>query len=420
MFIIRFVFVFCILYGNLATAAFTSFKELEKALLQDTVYEYASRPQSSDPDGATHVNVRVVITDVQPIQHQSIDVIVHIQSTWDDQRLQYTHSRNPGTVNETLVNTLHDKVWKPDLYLEPEWTLNNDPGKLILRIISSGAVGSSKRFRATIPCSTRDVGIEHVNFLCTTRVIPHSHLIDEVRLHWTNIEPMQLRYGAVGDGSQITGEENGTCEWNYLSGMRQSCVEVKLYVKRHFPSIFYRLYIPSFMAVLMAWSSFWIHRDEASARIKLGTLVVWTVMTEYISIEVAFPEYLDNTAGNVWMCGCMIFTWASFIFYVIIHVVRRREKSKSRHEEEKEKEKEREAKRTGERALSISTLHPDARLADNGLKGYSVWDNRNKFKMTKVFVSSFKLERWCRLWFGLLFLAFTIFFLSYYGRDLFY
>ena len=140
--------------------------------------------------------------------------------------------------------------------------------------------------------------------------------------------------------------------------MRTSCVEVKLYVTRRFPSIFYRLYLPSLMAVLMAWSSFWIHRDEASARIKLGTLVVWTVMTEYISIEVAFPEYLDNTAGNVWMCGCMIFTWASFIFYVIIHVVRRREKSKIRHDEEKEKEREREAKRTGERALSISSLHP--------------------------------------------------------------
>jgi hypothetical protein len=39
-------------------------------------------------------------------------------------------------------------------------------------------------------------------------------------------------------------------------------------------------------------------------------------------------------------------------------VVRRREKSKLKHEDEKEKEREKEAKRTGERALSISSVHP--------------------------------------------------------------
>lgn len=140
--------------------------------------------------------------------------------------------------------------------------------------------------------------------------------------------------------------------------MTTSCLEVKVYVTKRFDSILYRLYLPSFMSVLIAWSSFWVHRDEASARIKLGTLVVWTVMTEYIALEVAFPRYLDNIAGNVWMLGCMVFTWASFILYVIIHVIRRREKSKHRHEEEKEKEAAKEEKRSGERAMSISVMHP--------------------------------------------------------------
>jgi hypothetical protein len=60
-------------------------------------------------------------------------------------------------------------------------------------------------------------------------VFSDSHLIDEVRLHWTNIEPMQLRYGAVGDGSQITGGENGTCEWNYLSGMYNLVIQKRLF-----------------------------------------------------------------------------------------------------------------------------------------------------------------------------------------------
>ncbi|XP_053400317.1 glycine receptor subunit alpha-2-like [Mercenaria mercenaria] len=409
-----------VFHSQFATAGFTSFQELETTLLQATLNEYASRPQSSDPDGAVNVGVRVVFTDVQPIQRESIDVIVHIQSEWDDVRLQYNvTSGTPARINETLIYALHEKIWKPDFYLEPEWTLNNDVGKMNIRIIANGQVGKNKRFRATIPCTTSFVGIEHTDFICTTRVMSYSYFDNEVKLYWVADEPLRLKYGAIDAASEITRGENDTCHWDTFDGMRTSCIEVKLFITKRFPSIFYRLYLPSFMAVLMAWSSFWIHRDEASARIKLGTLVVWTVMTEYISLEVAFPNYLDNIAGNVWMLGCMFFTWASFILYVIIHVVRRREKAKARHDEEREKEKEKEEKRTGERALSISALHPDARLASGGLKGYSVWDNRNKFKVTKIYISSFTLERWCRIWFGILFFGFTIFFLAFFGQDLF-
>ncbi|XP_053400316.1 glycine receptor subunit alpha-4-like [Mercenaria mercenaria] len=304
-----------------------SFQELETTLLQSTLNEYASRPHSSDPDGAVNVGVRVVFTDVQPIR-ESIDVIVHIQSVWEDARLQYNvTSGTPARINETLIYALHEKIWKPDLYLEPEWTVNNDVGKMNIRIIANGHVGKNKRFRATIPCTTSFVGIEHTDFICKTRVMSYSYFDNEVKLYWVADEPLRLKYGAIDAASEITGGENDTCHWDTFDGMRTSCIGVKLFISKRFPSIFYRLYLPSFMAVLMAWSSFWIHRDEASARIKLGTLVVWTVMTEYISLEVAFPNYLDNIAGNVWMLGCMFFTWASFILYVIIHVVRRREKA---------------------------------------------------------------------------------------------
>ncbi|XP_060557577.1 glycine receptor subunit alpha-4-like [Ruditapes philippinarum] len=411
-------FVYCI---DFSASVFTSFRELEAALLQATSNEYGGRPQDPvDSDGAVDVSVRVVVTDVQPIKRESIDVIAHIQSIWKDTRLQYNvTSRNPMKINETLAYSLHNRVWKPDLYLEPEWTLNSDSEIMLIRVNSNGNVGSNKRFRSTIPCTKSFIGIMHVDFICTTRVLSYSYLEDEVKLSWLDDDPLRLKYGAIDVESEITRGVNETCSWDIFNGMRTSCVEVKLYVTRHFPSIFYRLYIPSFMAVLMAWSSFWIHRDEASARIKLGTLVVWTVMSQYISIEVAFPEYLDNIAGNVWMFGCIFFTWASFILYVIIHVVRRREKSKLKHDEKKEKEREKEAKRTGERALSISSVHPDGKLERGGLKGYSVWRNKNKFKVTKIYMSSFTLERWCRIWYGLLFLGFTIFFLTFYGMDLF-
>ena len=112
------------------------------------------------------------------------------------------------------------------------------------------------------------------------------------------------------------------------------------------------------MAVMMAWSSFWIHRDEVSARIKLGTLVVWTMVTEFVTIGYTYPEYVRAPSGNVWMTACLSFTWLSFFLYIVVHVVRRREKAKVRQDMELEVKKKKEEKRTGERAFSISGIHP--------------------------------------------------------------
>ena len=118
------------------------------------------------------------------------------------------------------------------------------------------------------------------------------------------------------------------------------------------------MYMPSFMAVMMAWSSFWIHRDEVSARIKLGTLVVWTMVTEFITIGISYPEYLRSLSGNVWMTGCMSFTWLSFFLYIVVHVSRRREKARVKQTLEREHSRQEEERKTGERALSISEIHP--------------------------------------------------------------
>ena len=46
-----------------------------------------------------------------------------------------------------------------------------------------------------------------------------SHLIDEVKLQWIDTEPMQLKYGALDDESEVTGGDNSTCEWSFLGGI---------------------------------------------------------------------------------------------------------------------------------------------------------------------------------------------------------
>ena len=152
--------------------------------------------------------------------------------------------------------------------------------------------------------------------------------------------------------------------------LQSPCLEIQLYVTITFDWVFVHMYIPSFFAVLMAWSSFWIHRDEVSARIKLGTLVVWTVVTEFITIGYSYPEYLTVPVGNIWMIGCLSFTWLSFFLYVIVHVVRRREKARIKQDLELKYKKAEEEKKTGERAMSITSLHPVSLFQYHTFKSY--------------------------------------------------
>ncbi|WAQ99267.1 GLRA1-like protein, partial [Mya arenaria] len=232
------------------------------------------------------------------IQMKSLEIIVHLQSVWTDGRLQVASLAPNQSV--ALPEVLLGRMWTPDVYLEPEWNSAGVDEKRGVRMFASGVMGESR---------------------------------------------------------SIKSPERNLEELTYFRGHPSSCLEVQFHITRKFKSILFRVYLPSFLAVMMAWASFWIHRDEASARIKLGTLVSWVVVTEYMSIEYAFPRYLDYPAGNVWMIGCVVFTWLSFILYVAIHVVRRKEKTAARHEDEREKAKDKYHKRTGERLQSVSSLH---------------------------------------------------------------
>ncbi|XP_052791926.1 glycine receptor subunit alpha-2-like [Mya arenaria] len=328
---------------------------------------------------------------------KSLEIIVHLQSVWTDGRLQVASLAPNQSV--ALPEVLLGRMWTPDVYLEPEWNSAGVDEKRGVRMFASGVMGESRRMKATVPCevchacldkewsvivmcnyyhSTSVFAFLHLNrmkatvpcevshvwlaeerSICTTRLTSYSHHDEELELYWLLDEPLQLKFSAVDTGSQLYRAVHSRCEWEMIDGHPSSCLEVQFHITRKFKSILFRVYLPSFLAVMMAWASFWIHRDEASARIKLGTLVSWVVVTEYMSIEYAFPRYLDYPAGNVWMIGCVVFTWLSFILYVAIHVVRRKEKTAARHEDEREKAKDKYHKRTGERLQTAMLTNED-------------------------------------------------------------
>ncbi|XP_052791928.1 glycine receptor subunit alpha-2-like [Mya arenaria] len=344
------------------------FKDAERAILKDSSNKFLSIPDPNE--GVLKVATRVAVTDIKPVVDESLEIIVHLQSVWTDGRLQVASLAPNQSV--ALPEVLLWRMWTPDVYLEPEWNSAGVDEKRGVRMFASGVMGESRRMKATVPCevshawlakermkATVPCEVSHA-WLAKERIyLLDSHHDEELELYWLLDEPLQLKFSAVDTGSQLYRAVHSRCEWEMIDGHPSSCLEVQFHITRKFKSILFRVYLPSFLAVMMAWASFWIHRDEASARIKLGTLVSWVVVTEYMSIEYAFPRYLDYPAGNVWMIGCVVFTWLSFILYVAIHVVRRKEKTAARHEDEREKAKDKYHKRTGERLQTAMLTNED-------------------------------------------------------------
>ena len=128
----------------------------------------------------------------------------------------------------------------------------------------------------------------------------------------------------------------------------------------------------------------------SSARIKLETLVVWTVATEFVWLDYAYSEYMRGLGGQVWMIGCLSFCWLSFFVCIVVHVVRRREKARDKLEKEIVKTEKERGKRTGERTFSISDHHPVSLFLHTKVL---VCVNANAFTTKQNVVSFYWIQR---------------------------
>ena len=54
--------------------------------------------------------------------------------------------------------------------------------------------------------------------------------------------------------------------------------------------IFFQVYIPSSLIVVMSWVSFWLNRGAAPARVGLGVTTVLTMTTLMASVNAALPK----------------------------------------------------------------------------------------------------------------------------------
>ena len=102
-----------------------------------------------------------------------------------------------------------------------------------------------------------------------------------------------------------------------------SCVQLLVQIERSFAKNVVRMYMPSVFVVIVGWLSFWIDRNEVSARIKLGTLCLLAMITEEVGIKFLLPERYSFVAIEVWFIVNLVFVVMAMIEYTFVHAVDR-------------------------------------------------------------------------------------------------
>ncbi|KAK2162724.1 hypothetical protein NP493_1504g00003 [Ridgeia piscesae] len=86
----------------------------------------------------------------------------------------------------------------------------------------------------------------------------------------------------------------------------------------------------------MAWLSFWVNMDSASARVALGLTTVLTMAAQLSGSKANIPQVHYPKAIDVWMATCMVFVFAAMVKYAFVNSLSRespKNEKKKQHEE---------------------------------------------------------------------------------------
>ena len=109
-----------------------------------------------------------------------------------------------------------------------------------------------------------------------------------------------------------------------------SCLAVRFRFERYVKSHILNDYVVSYFIIVIAWLSFWIHRDAVPARITLGitTLLTMTTQLGNSSTGTAAVSYLK--AIDIWNTFCVVMVFAALMEFALVNVLSRREKAAAR------------------------------------------------------------------------------------------
>lgn len=80
-----------------------------------------------------------------------------------------------------------------------------------------------------------------------------------------------------------------------------------------------QVYLPNVAIILMLWLGFWVSLREVSARVRVVSIALTTMITQMVGIMIVFPDTVQMEPLMVWNAVCLLFMLLAFIEYIVVH-----------------------------------------------------------------------------------------------------
>ncbi|XP_066264771.1 gamma-aminobutyric acid receptor subunit beta-1-like [Branchiostoma lanceolatum] len=99
-----------------------------------------------------------------------------------------------------------------------------------------------------------------------------------------------------------------------------STIEVRFHFKRRLAYYVLQTFIPTTTVVVVSWSSFWLHYNEVSARITIGSTTL-LMLIRLGSQTMRMPHISYIRAIDIWHIGCLVFVLLVTLEFAVVHFI---------------------------------------------------------------------------------------------------
>uniref|UniRef100_A0A7E4VDU8 Neur_chan_LBD domain-containing protein n=1 Tax=Panagrellus redivivus TaxID=6233 RepID=A0A7E4VDU8_PANRE len=247
--------------------------------------------------------------------HATVDL--YLRQQYEDSRLSYEVDAREG-LEEISVPPTKD-VWKPDTYFTTaEEVTKESKGRQRIVVEPSGHVRISENRQIIVPIDNGDsfpfVNKRTINL----RLSSYTYDIDDVVYLWANSPPTVVPVEVAKellDGPYAFAEAfAGDCVGNYTVGVH-SCVDVTVIFEGPTSDTFLRVFLPAILLVIASWFHFFVHGSWSVPR-SFSAAAPFLI---FAGLHVFSPAIASHSSAlRVFLLGCLVFTFASFLEYFIV------------------------------------------------------------------------------------------------------
>lgn len=285
-------------------------------LLDQLVVGYDKRVRPNYGGIPVTVGVSLYVLSVQELSEQSMDFTIdmYFRQFWHDPRLAF--ERRPGLDKLVLGADFDKSIWVPDTFFVNERAVQEHKSpsdNKFLRILHTGEVLLSNRLtvKATCPLDLQLFPMDRQ--LCTLEIESFGFTMSDLRYRWQDgMKSVQMSPDVSLPLFNVYGHRQRIIEASLSSG-NYSRLLVDVAFERALGHYVLQVYIPACFLVMISWLSFWLSKEEPTARIVLSAVPVFIISILSASVNINLPKISYTKSIDIFLGFCFLMNFLSLV-----------------------------------------------------------------------------------------------------------